>query len=256
MASELQGLTVAFLVAPEGFEQVELTEPWKAVERAGGTPKLISTQAGEAHGFDHLDRADAFHIDAGIDAVGSGDFDALVLPGGVANPDFLRTQPKAVEFARRFFAEGKPVAAICHALWTLAEADVVREPPTHVVAEPAHRPGERGRDVGRRRGGRVHGRTQHPRHQPQAGRPARLRQGVGDRVRGGRQAPIAAGGRAARTARQARVTTAVAVGRPSCPGSRGPDPAAGFARLSSRTSRRSVCARSTSRTPTTCGPGW
>jgi len=127
MASELQGLTVAFLVAPEGFEQVELTEPWKAVERAGGTPKLISTQAGEAHGFDHLDRADTFHIDAGIDAVGSGDFDALVLPGGVANPDFLRTQPKAVEFARRFFAEGKPVAAICHALWTLAEADVVRD---------------------------------------------------------------------------------------------------------------------------------
>lgn len=127
MASELQGLTVAFLVAPEGFEQVELTEPWKAVERAGGTPKLISTQAGEAHGFDHHDRADTFHIDAGIDAVGSGDFDALVLPGGVANPDFLRTQPKAVEFARRFFEEGKPVAAICHALWTLTEADVVRD---------------------------------------------------------------------------------------------------------------------------------
>lgn len=126
MASELEGLTVAFLVAPEGFEQVELTEPWQAVERAGGLPKLISTKAGEAQGFDRYDRGDTFHVDAGIDAVGSGDFDALVLPGGVANPDFLRTQPKAVEFIRRFFTEGKPVAAICHALWPLIEADVVR----------------------------------------------------------------------------------------------------------------------------------
>jgi deglycase len=126
MPAELDGLTVAFLVAPEGFEQLELTEPWKAVERAGGVPKLISTKAGEVQGFDHLEQADTFHVDAGIDAVGSGDFDALVLPGGVANPDFLRTQPKAVEFARRFFEEGKPVAVICHGPWTLIEADVVR----------------------------------------------------------------------------------------------------------------------------------
>ncbi|WP_049565584.1 type 1 glutamine amidotransferase domain-containing protein [Nonomuraea sp. SBT364] len=118
--------TIAFLVAPEGVEQVELTEPWKAVKQAGGTPKLVSTGAGQVQGFNHLDRADTFAVDATVDQVSAADFDGLVLPGGVANPDFLRTVPQAVAFAKGFFDAGKPVAAICHAPWTLIEADVVR----------------------------------------------------------------------------------------------------------------------------------
>src|SRR4051794_15038909 len=119
----LSGKTIAFLVAPEGIEQVELTEPWKAVEQAGGTPKLVSTEPGEVQAFNHLDKADTFPVDATVDDAGS--YDALVLPGGVANPDFLRTQPNAVAFARSFFDAGKPVAAICHAPWTLVEAGVL-----------------------------------------------------------------------------------------------------------------------------------
>ncbi|WP_214415311.1 type 1 glutamine amidotransferase domain-containing protein [Sphaerisporangium fuscum] len=121
----LQGKTIAFLVAPEGIEQVELTEPWKAVEQAGGTPRLISTQRGKAQAFQHLDKADTFDIDATVDEVSVDDFDGLVLPGGVANPDHLRMHENAVRFARGFFDAGKPVAAICHAPWTLIEARVV-----------------------------------------------------------------------------------------------------------------------------------
>ncbi|GIH94807.1 type 1 glutamine amidotransferase domain-containing protein [Planobispora siamensis] len=122
----LNGKTIAFLVAPEGIEQVELTEPWKAVQQAGGTPKLISTQSGTVQAFNHLDKADRFPVDATVDGASAGDFDGLVLPGGVANPDFLRTEPGAVQFVKGFFDAGKPVAAICHAPWTLIEADVVR----------------------------------------------------------------------------------------------------------------------------------
>ncbi|WP_036325646.1 type 1 glutamine amidotransferase domain-containing protein [Microbispora sp. ATCC PTA-5024] len=122
----IQGKTIAFLVAPEGIEQVELTEPWKAVQQAGGTPKLVSTGSGRVQAFNHLDKADTFPVDATVDEVSAADFDGLVLPGGVANPDFLRTQPAAVRFAQAFFEAGKPVAAICHAPWTLVEADVVR----------------------------------------------------------------------------------------------------------------------------------
>lgn len=122
----LDGKTIAFLVAPEGVEQVELTEPWRAVRDAGGTPRLISTDPGEVHGFRHLDRADTFPVDDVVDRVSARDFDGLVLPGGVANPDYLRTRPAAVRFAKEFFDAGKPVAAICHAPWTLIEADVVR----------------------------------------------------------------------------------------------------------------------------------
>ncbi|MBG0818840.1 type 1 glutamine amidotransferase domain-containing protein [Planomonospora sp. ID82291] len=121
----LNGKTIAFLVAPEGIEQVELTEPWQAVRQAGGTPKLISTQAGEVQAFNHLDRADRFPVDAVVDEVAADDFDGLVLPGGVANPDLLRTVPGAVRFTKAFFDAGKPVAAICHAPWTLVEADAV-----------------------------------------------------------------------------------------------------------------------------------
>jgi protease I len=121
----LQGKTIAFLVAPEGIEQIELTEPWKAVVQAGGNPKLISTQPGKAQAFNHLDKADTFDIDATVDEVSVADFDGLVLPGGVANPDNLRLHENAVRFARGFFDAGKPVAAICHAPWTLIEAAVV-----------------------------------------------------------------------------------------------------------------------------------
>jgi protease I len=119
----LSGKTIAFLVAPEGIEQVELTEPWKAVEQAGGTPKLVSTETGEVQAFNHLDKADTFPVDATV--TDGAEYDGLVLPGGVANPDFLRTQPDAVAFTKSFFDAGKPVAAICHAPWTLVEAGVL-----------------------------------------------------------------------------------------------------------------------------------
>ncbi|GAA2408198.1 type 1 glutamine amidotransferase domain-containing protein [Actinomadura vinacea] len=126
MATDLKGKSIAFLVAPEGTEQVELTEPWHAVEHAGGQARLVSTQSGRIQGFHHLDKADHFDIDTTVDVSDHTEFDGLVLPGGVANPDFLRIQPKAVAFVKGFFDAGKPVAAICHAPWTLIEADVVR----------------------------------------------------------------------------------------------------------------------------------
>jgi protease I len=126
MSTTLQGKTIAFLVAPEGVEQVELTEPWKAVAEAGGTPRLVSTDPGQIQAFNHLDKADTFDVDESVDAADATAYDGLVLPGGVANPDFLRTQPAAVAFAQAFVTAGKPVAAICHAAWTLVEADVVR----------------------------------------------------------------------------------------------------------------------------------
>ncbi len=117
---------VAFLVATEGIEQVELTEPWKAVEQAGHTPVLVSTESGEVQAFNHLDKADTFSVDVVVSDAEVGDYDALVLPGGVANPDALRTEQDAVSFVRTFVESGKPVAAICHAPWTLIEADVLR----------------------------------------------------------------------------------------------------------------------------------
>ena len=126
MTADLTGRTVAFLVAPEGVEQAELTEPWKAVQDAGGTPRLVSTQDGEVQAFEHLDKAGTFPVDLTVDAADPADFDALVLPGGVANPDALRQHDGAVAFAKAFVDGGKPVAAICHAPWTLVEADVVR----------------------------------------------------------------------------------------------------------------------------------
>jgi protease I len=125
MANELKGRSVAFLVAPDGIEQVELTEPWRAIEEAGGTPRLISTSPGMAQGRDHLEKADRFRIDATVDEISAEDFDALVLPGGVANPDLLRTHQGAVAFVRSCCELGMPVAAICHGPWTLVEADVV-----------------------------------------------------------------------------------------------------------------------------------
>ena len=126
MADKLKGKRIAFLVAPEGTEQVELTEPWKAVENEGATPELISTESGEIQAFNHLDKGDTFKVDHTVGDVSASDYDGLVLPGGVANPDFLRMDDKAVGFVRDFFEEAKPVGVICHGPWTLVEADVVR----------------------------------------------------------------------------------------------------------------------------------
>jgi protease I len=124
-AHRIDGKQVAFLVAAEGIEQVELTEPWKAVEQAGGTPKLVSPEAGKVQAFHHLDKADTFEVDVAVSQADPAAFDALVLPGGVANPDALRTNPDAVAFAKAFMDADKPVAAICHAAWTLVEAGAV-----------------------------------------------------------------------------------------------------------------------------------
>lgn len=127
MAEEqsLQGRTVAF-VATDGVEQVELTEPWRAVESAGGTPKLVSSQDGKIQGYNHLDAADTFAVDEVTGQADVASYDGLVLPGGVANPDALRTDEPTVSFIRSFFDAGKPVAVICHGPWTLVEGDVVR----------------------------------------------------------------------------------------------------------------------------------
>jgi protease I len=126
MADKLQDKRIAFLVAPEGAEQVELTEPWEAVTNEGATPELISTESGEIQAFHHLDKGDTFKVDHTVEDVTPADYDALVLPGGVANPDFLRADETAVAFVRGFFEQGKPVGVICHGPWTLVEADVLR----------------------------------------------------------------------------------------------------------------------------------
>jgi protease I len=122
----LSGKKVAFLVANEGIEQVELTEPWKAVEQTGGQPELIAPEAGKAQAFNHLDKADTFPVDKTTADADASEYVGLVLPGGVANPDQLRMKPEAVAFAKAFVDAGKPVAVICHGPWTLVEAAVVR----------------------------------------------------------------------------------------------------------------------------------
>jgi protease I len=126
MGDELHGRRIAFMVANEGAEQVELTEPWQAVRDAGGTPELLAPEAGQVQAFSHLDKADTFPVDRAISDADPAGYDALVLPGGVASPDQLRTIPAAVEFARAMFQAGKPAAVICHGPWTLVEADLVR----------------------------------------------------------------------------------------------------------------------------------
>jgi protease I len=117
---------VAFLVANEGIEQVELTEPWKAVTDAGHEAVVVSPEAGEVQMFNHLDKADAFDADKAVADVSADDYDGLMLPGGVANPDNLRTDEDAIRFVQGFVNAGKPIAAICHAPWTLVEADAVK----------------------------------------------------------------------------------------------------------------------------------
>jgi protease I len=118
--------TVAFLVAREGVEQAELTEPWQAVEKTGGTPRLLSVEPGTVQAFHHLTPADTFPVDQAAADAHAEEFDALVLPGGVANGDLLRWQEPARRFVREFVSTGRPVAVICHGGWILIDADAVR----------------------------------------------------------------------------------------------------------------------------------
>ncbi|QIB67210.1 type 1 glutamine amidotransferase domain-containing protein [Kineobactrum salinum] len=121
----LQGKKIAFLLT-DGFEQIELTTPWEKLRLAGAQPELISLQPGNVCGYHHLDKGDEFPVDSSLHEVSVDDYDGLVLPGGVANPDALRTEPTAVDFVKAFFTQHKPVAAICHGPWTLVEADVLK----------------------------------------------------------------------------------------------------------------------------------
>jgi deglycase len=125
MAEELKGKRIAFLMANEGVEQVELTEPLRAVRDAGAEADVIAPDPGGIQAFNHADKADTFDVDRTVDQVSAEEYDGLVLPGGVRNPDRLRTNKDAVAFTRAFFEAGKPVGAICHAPWTLIEANVV-----------------------------------------------------------------------------------------------------------------------------------
>ena len=127
VANDLKDVRVAFLVANEGIEQVELTEPWKAVKNAGGRPELIAPKPGKAQAVNHLEPADSFDVDHTTAELEVDKYDAVVLPGGVANPDQLRMDDDAVAFVRAMVDAGKPVAAICHGPWTLIESDVVRD---------------------------------------------------------------------------------------------------------------------------------
>lgn len=124
---KLSGKRVAVLTANEGIEQIELTQPWSAIEQNGGVAELVAPEPGVAHAFHHLDRADVFEVETSTRVAEAKDYDALVLPGGVANPDALRQDEHAVQLVRDFFAEGKPVAAICHAPWMLVEAGVIED---------------------------------------------------------------------------------------------------------------------------------
>ncbi|MGD1050227.1 MAG: type 1 glutamine amidotransferase domain-containing protein [Solirubrobacteraceae bacterium] len=126
MAAKLEGKRIAFLVAQEGVEEVELTKPREAVEQAGAETCLVAPAAGEIQAFDHLDKSSRYPVDRSLDEASVDDFDGLVLPGGVANPDQLRVDPRAVGFVADFAAAGKPIGVICHGPWTLVEADVVR----------------------------------------------------------------------------------------------------------------------------------
>jgi protease I len=122
---KLDGKRIAIL-ATDGVEQVELTEPLEAVRAAGADVDLISLKKGEFQGFNHLDKGDTFNADKAVKDASADDYDGLVLPGGVANPDFLRSDEDAVRFVRSFVEDKKPVGAICHGPWTLVEADVIK----------------------------------------------------------------------------------------------------------------------------------
>jgi deglycase len=125
MANELEGKKVAILVA-DGFEQVEMTKPRQALEDAGAETRIVSVKSGQIQGMNHADKADKFDVDMTLEEARPQDFDALMIPGGLMNPDTLRSTPEALEFTRHFFNEGKPVAAICHGPWVLIDAGVIR----------------------------------------------------------------------------------------------------------------------------------
>jgi protease I len=125
MGDKLQGKRVAF-IATDMVEQVELTEPWNAVKNEGAEVELISLEEGEIQAFNHYDKADTFTVDRSVEEARADEYDALVVPGGVGNPDTLRTDENAVQFVRQFFEQGKPVGVICHGPWMLVEAGVVR----------------------------------------------------------------------------------------------------------------------------------
>jgi len=125
MSDQLQGKKIAILVANEGVEEVELTSPRAALREAGAEVDLLAPEESEIQAFNHLDKGDTFSPDKAVGEAHPGDYDGLVLPGGVANPDQLRTDTDAVQFVRAFFEAGKPVGAICHGPWTLINADVV-----------------------------------------------------------------------------------------------------------------------------------
>jgi protease I len=124
MRKDLHGKRIAFLLT-DGFEEVELTQPRKALDEAGAKTEIVSPAKGKIQGMNHNDKGDKFRVDITLDKADPEDFDALVLPGGVMNADELRTHPDAVSFVKAFFDQGKPVAAICHAPWMLVEAKVV-----------------------------------------------------------------------------------------------------------------------------------
>jgi len=126
MASELSGKRIAFLMAQEGIEEVELTKPREAVEEAGADTDLIAPESGEVQAFNHLDKSSTYPVDKSLDEADPDDYDGVVLPGGVANPDQLRTDERAIRFLQEIFSAGKPVGVICHGPWTLVEADLVR----------------------------------------------------------------------------------------------------------------------------------
>lgn len=126
MTDRLQGKKIAFLTANEGVEQVELVEPLEAVREAGAEAELLAPDAGEIQAFNHLDKGDTFDVDLIVGEADADEYDGLVLPGGVANPDQLRTKPEALEFVRGFFQAGKPVGVICHGPWTLIDAGVAK----------------------------------------------------------------------------------------------------------------------------------
>jgi protease I len=125
MPNQLNGKRIAILAA-DGVEEVELTEPRKALDAAGAKTELVSPAKGQLQAWRHMDKGDKFPVDVELAAADPNNYDALVLPGGVANPDQLRTMPKAVQFVKTFFEQDKPVAAICHAPWMLVEAGAVR----------------------------------------------------------------------------------------------------------------------------------
>ena len=121
----LQGKKIAILAA-DGVEQVELVEPRKALEEAGATTELVSLEAGEIQGFNHLDHGDRLKVDRTLDDADVGEYDGLLIPGGVANGDFLRADDRAVSFTAGFASAKKPIASICHGPWVLVEAGIVR----------------------------------------------------------------------------------------------------------------------------------